>query len=159
MERSTEGAMGQARAFATYLDELREAVLKVAEPLDEETLNRRPPGLTNTPGILLRHLVGSERYWIHRTVGGDPVKRDRDAEFAPQLPVRKSEVLAELSRVGARTREILEHLPDEALEERVEVQRGERTETVTKLYAILQTIAHYSYHLGQLRVHAKLLGG
>lgn len=102
--------------------------------------------------------MGSERYWIHRTVGGDPVERDREAEFAHEVPVRKPEVLAELARVGARTRAILEHLPDEALGERVEVQRGGRTETVTKLYAILQTIAHYSYHLGQLRVYAKLVG-
>ncbi len=151
MERVT----GQLSA---YLDELRDAVWRAAEPLSEDLLNRRPPGLTNTPGILLRHLVGAERYWIHRVVGGDPVERDRDAEFAQDVPVRKEEVLAELVRVGERTRQILAGLPESALGEAVEVVRGGRTETVTKHYAILQTIAHYSYHLGQLRLQAKLLG-
>ncbi len=150
-------AMGEARRLGSYLDEVREAVLRTAEPLEEAQLNRRPPGLLNTPGILLRHLAGSERYWIHRIVGGDPVQRNREAEFALEIPVRREEVFAEVRRVAERTRQILQDLPDAALEDSVEVQRGDRTDVATKRYAILHTISHYSYHWGQLRIYVRLL--
>jgi uncharacterized damage-inducible protein DinB len=149
--------MGEAQRLGAYLDEIREAVLRTVEPLKEDQINRRPPGLLNTPGILLRHLAGSERYWIHRAVGGEAFQRDREAEFSLEVPVRKDEVLEAIRRVGEHTRRILQDLPDETLEELVEVQRGDRTEMATKRYAILHTISHYSYHLGQLRIYARLL--
>ncbi|MCS7173200.1 MAG: DinB family protein [Armatimonadetes bacterium] len=149
--------MGEAQRLGAYLEEVREAVLRTAAPLSEDQLNRRPPGLLNTPGILLRHLAGSERYWIHRIVGGEAFQRDREAEFALDVPVRKAEVLEEIRRVAERTCRILQGLPDAALEETVEVQRGSETGMATKRYAILHTISHYSYHLGQLRIYARLL--
>ncbi|MDR5708953.1 MAG: DinB family protein [Armatimonadota bacterium] len=152
-----EEAMGEAQRLGAYLDEVREAVLRTVAPLSEDQLNQRPPGLLNTPGILLRHLAGSERYWIHRTVGGEALQRDREAEFALDVPVRKEEVLEEIRGVAERTRRILQGLADAALEETVEVQRGSERGMATKRYAILHTISHYSYHLGQLRIYMRLL--
>ncbi|MDR5682516.1 MAG: DinB family protein [Armatimonadota bacterium] len=151
--------MGHSQRLLDYLEELREAVREAVAPLDEAQLNTQPRGLVNTPGVLLRHLAGSEREWIHRLVGGDAYRRDRAAEFDPATPVRKDAALAELEAVARRTREILRALPDTALDEEVVTTRAGRTMEVSKHYAILHTLAHYAYHHGQLRMHVKLIRG
>lgn len=149
--------MSRAEALLEHLEELREAVRSAIEPLDDTQINTRPPGLTNTPGILLRHLAGSEREWIHRLVGGDAYERNREAEFDPDVPVSKETALAELDAVAQRSRAILRSLPDSAMDEVVSAKRGGRTVDVSKHSAILHIIAHYAYHHGQLRVQVNML--
>jgi uncharacterized damage-inducible protein DinB len=151
--------MSQAQRLLEYLDELRDAVRSAVEPLDDAQINTRPDGLINTPGILLRHLAGSERDWIHRLVGGYAYERNRDAEFDPTVPVRKAAALEELEAVAKRTREILRGLSDGALDDLVSAKRAARSVEVRKQYAILHTLAHYAYHHGQLRMQAKLITG
>ncbi len=151
--------MGQQVAtLMRNLDDLRRAVVEVVQNMDEAALNVRPAGLSNSPGILVRHLVGSERYWIHQVVGGEEVHRDRQAEFDPTVPVQREELLREVESVARRTREVLEALEDAQLAEPVEARAGDRAVQMQKLDAVLRQLAHWAYHHGQLQLLRRLVG-
>ncbi len=150
--------MGQAARLLRHLEDLRKAVVEAVQAMDEAALNTRPPGLSNSPGILVRHLVGSERYWIHQVVGGEDVRRNREAEFDPAVPVRKEEALQQVEAVARRSREILEALPDAELEQAVEAQAGPRTLHLQKGDAVVRALVHWAYHQGQLHLLRRLVG-
>ncbi len=151
--------MGQGARLARHLDDLRRAVVEIVQSLDHDRLNAKPAGLSNTPGILVRHLLGSERYWIHQVVGGEEVHRDRQAEFDPTVPVRREELLQRVEEVARRTHEILDSLPDERLGDPVEARVGDRTLRLERGDAVLRALAHWAYHHGQLQLMRRLLGG
>lgn len=138
------------------LDDLHRQIVELVAPLSDEALNRRVPGLRNTVGILLRHVAGSERYWIGEVLGGRPAHRRRASEFEHDR-VDGATVLAELARVRAGTREVLESLRPQDLLADVPVERSTGPARETKAYALLHAIAHAAYHLGQLRYLVTLL--
>ncbi|MER3455892.1 MAG: hypothetical protein C4304_03190 [candidate division GAL15 bacterium] len=153
-----EEQMQQAARVARHLDDVRRAVAEVVQTVDDVQLNRRPEGVSNTPGILVRHAVGSERYWIHQVVGGHDVRRDRQAEFDPSVPVRRDDLLRQLEEVARTTHEVLDGLLDERLADPVEGQAGGRTLQMEKGDAVLRALAHWAYHHGQLQLMRRLLG-
>lgn len=138
------------------LEELRKEVVEAVAPLDDDQINRAVPGLSNTVGILLRHLAGSERYWIGEVAGGRPAQRDRDAEFGRER-LSKAELLADLERVAALSREVLENLSREDLTAQVEARRLSGVLRETRLFALLHGTQHLAYHLGQIRLLTKML--
>ncbi|MDR7418442.1 MAG: DinB family protein [Armatimonadota bacterium] len=142
--------------YLRVIGDLRRQLLETVTPLSDEQVNRTVPGLRNSVGILLKHLIGSERYWIGEVAGGRPAHRNRDAEFAA-APVRKPDLLAEIERVAAQTREVLDRLTPADLVQEVEVRRTTGTVTETKAGALLHAAQHLAYHLGQIRYLAKLL--
>ncbi len=137
------------------LEELRREVTATVTPLNDDHINRRVPGLQNTVGILLRHMAGSERYWIGEVVGGVPSQRNRDTEFGGER-LEKAALLAELDRTAAVTREVLARLRTADLLGEVDVQRSRGTGKETRAFALLHATQHLAYHLGQLRYLAKL---
>jgi uncharacterized damage-inducible protein DinB len=142
--------------YLHVLEDLRAQLLEAVAPLDDAQLNRGVAGLRNTAGMVLRHVAGSERYWVGEVAGGRPAHRDREAEFGPD-PVRKTQILAEIERVAATTREVLERLTAADLVHEVEVRRVRGPSRETKAGALLHAIQHLAYHLGQVRYLAKLL--
>jgi uncharacterized damage-inducible protein DinB len=142
--------------YLRVLDDLRRQVVETVAPLSDEQVNRTVPGLRNSVGILLKHLVGSERYWVGEVAGGRPAHRYRDAEFEHE-PVRKADLLAEIERVAAQTRDVLDRLTAADLAQEVEVRRTRGTVQDTKSGALLHATQHLAYHLGQIRYLAKLV--
>lgn len=139
------------------LDDLHRQIADLAALLSDDALNRTVPGLRNTAGILLRHIAGSERYWIGEVVGGRPAHRRRAGEFEHDR-VEGAAVRAELARVRALTREVLEELRAPDLLAEVTVERSTGPTTETKAYAVLHAVQHAAFHLGQLRYLVRLLG-
>jgi len=87
----------QVRPFVQSLETLHKDIFAAVEPLTDREVNWAHPQLSNTIGILLRHVAGSERYWIIEIVGGREVPRDRDAEFGHE-PLSKDRVVADLCK-------------------------------------------------------------
>jgi len=137
------------------LEDLTRQVVETVTPLDDEQINRTVAGLQNSVGILLRHMAGSERYWIGEVAGGRPAHRNRDSEFGHE-PLRKSELLAELERVTALSREVIGGISRDDLMTLVDVQRTKVVKE-TKAFALMHATQHLAYHLGQLRYLAKLV--
>ncbi len=145
-------------AHLRELEDLHRQVFEMVAPLDDDAINRPVPGLTNTIGIVLRHVAGSERYWIGEVVGGRPAHRNRAAEFGHDR-LRKTALMQELGGVDSLSREVLGRLTDDELLREVEVQRGKDVVKETKAYALVHATQHLAYHVGQLRFLTRLLKG
>lgn len=137
------------------LEDLRGQLFAALEPLADTEVNRRFPGLENTIGILLRHMAGSERYWIGSVVGGEPSHRNRDAEFGHDS-LSKSVLLEELRSVQAQTKQILSRTRSADLDAPVRVERARGAVEKTKAWAIIHATQHLAYHLGQVRLMATM---
>src|SRR2546427_8696538 len=111
------------RALTAYLDETWNALLKAVEGADDRLLHWTPGPEFNSVAILLRHLAGSERWWIGEAIGGIPSGRVRDAEFHHDRP-RRDDVLRSVEEARRLTRQVLGAMSMRDLE-------AESTPTVT----------------------------
>src|SRR5437667_327310 len=85
------------------LESLHEDIFKAVDPLGDAEINWVHPQLSNTIGILLRHVAGSERYWIGEVVGGRAMHRKRETEFTHE-PLTKAPLVENLLRAHTRRR-------------------------------------------------------
>lgn len=145
----------QIKPFIETIDLLHEDIFKAVEPLNDEEINWRHPFLTNTVGILLRHIAGSERYWILEVMGGRNIQRKRDEEFG-QERLQKAPLLQNLRAAQREVKDALEALsPGQELEEVEQTFRG-KTTRFTRSWAILHSIQHTAYHLGQIQLFSRM---
>src|SRR5436309_8916433 len=70
------------------VESLHEEIFKAVEPLGDAEINWVHPQLSNTIGILLRHVAGSERYWIGEVVGGRAMHRQLETELTQGPPMK-----------------------------------------------------------------------
>ncbi len=140
------------------MDELRQQLVETVNPMTDDQVNAAVAGFTNTVGTIVRHLAGSEKYWIGEIVGGRPAHRNRDAEFGRDR-LTKSDVLAQIEQAGVLTRDVLSAMTPQDWTAAVEIKRTTGTIRRTKGYAVIHAVAHLSYHLGQLKLFSKALLG
>ena len=131
-----------------YLTKLRSAV----EALPADALWWRPNEQSNSVGNLLLHLNGNIRQWIVCGVGGATGSRDRAAEFAATDGPAASVLMADLETALSEIDRILGALTPADLLERRTIQGRE----LTVLGAIYHVVEHFSHHLGQIVLIAKL---
>ncbi len=141
--------------YQTELHEGRKRVLQALDGLDAEALNWRPlPQNTNSLFVLATHLLGSERDWMHKTVGQRKVERDRAAEFR----ARGDDVAALRSQyadVERETDQILSQLREEEMDV---VHTGERR-PYTVRWCILHVLEHYAEHAAHMELTRQLWEG
>jgi len=136
-----------------YLSQEYPAKLRNAlAAIPEDKLWWRPNEESNSVGNLLLHLTGNIRQWIVAGVGGASVTRNRAAEFATRDGGSAAEILAELERALAEVDQVLSELTAVRLAERCTIQGRD----VTVLDAVLHVVEHFSYHLGQIILVAKI---
>lgn len=124
-----------------------------AYPTDDE-LWIAPPGVSNSTGVLVRHLCGNLRHYVGAVLGQSGYVRTRDAEFqAP--PVSRADLLALIAATEREITPVLASLTDEQLAgDFPEPQNGrifEGPDYMTHL------VMHLGYHLGQIDYHRRLL--
>ncbi len=127
---------------------VRADILKTLNGLNADALNWHPlPNGTNSLNALAAHLLGAERYWLHKQIEQHKVERDRDAEFNA------------CGENGAALRPIYERVERESdaiLERLVESDMDILREGRTVRWCILHVIEHYNEHLGQVRLTRQL---
>jgi len=141
----------RARYFLSteYRTQLRLAV----EALPADGLWWRANDQSNSVGNLLLHLNGNVRQWILAGVGGQPDVRHRAAEFDARSGPSASALLADLDRTLDAVDKVLADLTDANLLEPRTIQGRD----VTVLAAVFHVVEHFSQHLGQIILVAKLL--
>jgi uncharacterized damage-inducible protein DinB len=132
--------------------EYRTKLRKAVDALPADRLWWRPDELSNSVGNLLLHLNGNVRQWILRGVGGAEGTRDRAGEFAAREGPSAAALLADLDATLAEVDRVLAALtPDDLLARRTIQGRD-----VTVLEAVYHVVEHFSLHLGQIVLLAKL---
>jgi uncharacterized damage-inducible protein DinB len=138
-------------ALITELEQLREAVRQVAEPLDEKALWARPVEPGNSIGHLILHLTGNLNHFVGAKLGGSGYVRDREREFAETAPPDKATLLANLDEAVATFRRVVEGLTAEQFAApHPEPRFG------SVLTTLVHLVAHFALHRGQMSYLARL---
>ena len=132
--------------------EYRTKIRAAVESLPEEALWWRANEQSNSVGNLLMHLAGNIRQWIVGGVGRLPNTRDRDGEFAARSGSNASELLAELDRALDEVDAVLAGLTEADLD----TPRAIQGRDVTVLEAVYHVVEHFSIHVGQIILVAKI---
>lgn len=145
------------KGILSYLEETWESLLRVVEGADDRLIHWIPSPGFNSVAVLLRHLAGSERWWIGEAIGGIPSGRIRDAEFIPDRPERQ-EVLRSVEASRELSRRVLAKVSmvDLQAETAATVTVGSPPRRPTKLWALLHYLEHLGYHRGQILLLLKL---
>jgi uncharacterized damage-inducible protein DinB len=133
-----------AGAFSDYWEKVRERTRRVAAVIPAEKLEWRWKPGTYSPGDVLRHLGGVERWMWAENARRKPSRYPgHGEELASGLPA----VLAYLERCHAGAMEIFRGLRDEDLAEKCETPAGARL-SVAKWLRLM--VEHEVHHRGQL---------
>lgn len=142
--------------FENYLDLLQDChngILRALEGLPQTALDWVPGQDMNSIGVLLAHIIGSERYWIGDIAAQESSNRDRDAEFR----VRDVETDVFRKRLADNleyARNVLEKMSLEDLEAARVSPNNEREYTLA--WALLHALEHATSHLGQIQLTRQL---
>ncbi|MGI8926031.1 MAG: tRNA (guanosine(37)-N1)-methyltransferase TrmD [Tepidiformaceae bacterium] len=139
-------------AAAAVLEELFDDLLRLLDRCDAGAFHWKPPVAgANSIAALVRHACGSLDAWLARAVG-EPVERDRDAEFSGETAPEGVLAIAIEARLRARARLArLSEIDPGALRS---VERLDRTgpEDVTAAWCLQHALAHAAEHWGQIRL-------
>lgn len=144
-------------AVAAVLDrDLRTLRREVEAYPDDASLWQTVPGISNVGGTLALHLAGNIQHYFGARLGGTEYVRDRGAEFS-RRDVPRAELLTEIEAARAAVRKAVERVSEAQLSaEFPEPIADMRIETGEYL---LHLTAHFTYHLGQLDYHRRVVTG
>ncbi len=138
--------------YQRELQEERKRIVQALEGLSPDALNWQPlPQNTNSLFVLATHLLGSEREWLHHTVGNRNVERDRAAEFRAQGD-DVAALRAQFADVGRETDEVLSQLREEEMDVMHTGPRGR----YTVRWCILHVLEHYAEHAAHMELTRQL---
>ncbi len=152
---------GEASHFAAVLERIARNALAQFRGISDVDLNR-PLELpeSNTAFVLATHLIGSAEYWVLELAGERDVQRDRLSEF--RATGTGVELAARYERWLASMQELLHSLPDEQMDQPVNVSASYHPtldeEPMTLRDALLHAIEHCALHQGHLELTRQLLG-
>ncbi|PZX54880.1 DinB family protein [Algoriphagus chordae] len=137
--------------FERDIEKLKQEILAYS---NEDNLWKTDYKITNSAGNLCLHLIGNMSNYVGKEMGGFDYLRDREFEFAGKN-VPKSELLDRLEKLQQVVTASLEGL-DESMLERdypLEVFGGKMSHN----FFLIHLFGHFSYHLGQINYHRRLL--
>lgn len=123
---------------------------------DEADLWRLVPGISNSGGTLALHLAGNLQHFLGTILGKSGYVRNRDAEFASR-GVARTELISQVDAAIAAVQATLRSLSEADLQRpypepvaKVQVNTGD---------FLIHLASHFSYHLGQLDYHRRMVTG
>ena len=148
--------MKEIEGYIGIIRELHGEIKKLIDQVPAEFLDWKPIEgtgdlATNSMGALVIHMVGTQFNWIKAVIAGQPVSRDRDAEFAAK-GLSKGDLKSKLDGAMKMTEEILPGLTPEKLEE----SRKRRDQPVNVRWCILHVIEHLGMHIGHMQLTYQL---
>jgi uncharacterized damage-inducible protein DinB len=130
--------------FLEYLDRVHERTRRVVALVQDDDLEWAAAPGRMTPGDMIRHLAGIERYMYAETVHGRP---SRFPGHRPALAEGLAATVAYYDRLHAESRALFAELTDARLVEKCQTPAGTPITVGKWLRAMLE---HEAHHRGQL---------
>jgi uncharacterized damage-inducible protein DinB len=143
------------QGIVEHLDEMWTLVLDSVKDVDDTLFQWCVGPEYNSAAILLRHLAGSERWWIGEGIGGVPSHRKRDTEFVHDTP-RRADVLASVADARALTHRVLADATAERLQAPTAPTVPGDGARPSQMWALLHYHEHLGYHRGQILLILKM---
>jgi uncharacterized damage-inducible protein DinB len=141
-----------ARSRYLLNEEYRTKLRKTLDALPADALWWRANEQSNSVGNLLLHLAGNVRQWIVSGVGGADDRRFRAGEFTANGGQSLDELWTTVDAALRDADAVIAKLDDAALARRLTIQGRE----VSVLEAVYHVVEHFSMHMGQIILIAKL---
>ncbi len=145
------GGQPSGAALWTTLEGLHREMGNTLPGLPADALNWQPTEGANSLYVLATHVAGAERYWLGEVVGGQPQRRDREAEFRARGNDASAPLRA-LYDAGELSRQVLMSLRPESWME----PRTARGREYTLGWCVLHAIEHAALHLGHMQLTRQL---
>ncbi len=139
-------------ALIEELEQLRDAVNQVAEPLTDAELWTKPVDPGNSIGHLLLHLTGNLNHFVGAQLGKTGYVRNREKEFTETLPPSRDQLLAGLDAAVATFRRVVDGLTEDQL---LAAHPEARLGSVFK--ALVHLVGHFAIHRGQMSYLVRLV--
>lgn len=147
--------MNQKELNQLFQRDLDKLGTELAAYSDESNLWVVDKEIANSAGNLALHLFGNLRTFIGLDLGKIPYVRDREREFAAKS-ISREDLLAELAEVKkVIATSLLEMNPSSLGDLSKHAFFGYQ---MTIGYFLIHLYGHFSYHLGQVNYHRRLLG-
>jgi uncharacterized damage-inducible protein DinB len=146
----------EIRTYSRELQSLLARVCGCLDGLNEAQLNGRPPVAgANSLYVIVTHVLGNVRAWVLGIACGQPVTRDRPAEFRASGR-DASTLVAVAQRLSSEVNAALSALSPSELDRRLVPPQslwgeGDPYE-ISIREAIMHVVEHASLHLGQLQI-------
>ena len=140
------------QALIEELEQLRDAVHELAEPLSERALWSKPVEPGNSIGHLILHLTGNLNHFVGAQLGGSGYVREREREFTETQPPAKAVLLANLDAAVATFRRVVNGLSADQL-----AAPHPHTAFGSVAKALVHLAAHFALHRGQMSYLARLV--
>jgi hypothetical protein len=143
-------------AGLAVLDELYDDLLALIRETDDDALNWTPPvAEANSIAALTRHVAGSLDAWLTRAAG-EPVERNRDAEFRYRGTSRELIDLIERSREASHDR-FAQLATIDPFAVRFHRRLGDADESALSVaWCIEHALVHAAEHWGQIQLNRQL---
>ncbi len=140
-----------AEIFERDLLKLKEEILGYK---DENNLWLVENLISNSAGNLSLHLIGNLNHFIGATLGNSGYLRQRDLEFSSKH-IPRQEIIQEIENTITIIVPVLQRLTNEDLTKDFPLEKHGKT--VKTDYMLFHLLTHFSYHLGQINYHRRLL--
>jgi len=122
---------------------------------NEEDIWKIKEGISNSSGNLTLHLLGNLNHFIGATLGNTGYVRERDKEFSLKN-IPRIQLVEDLKKVTEVVKDTVTRLSDKDLEKDFPVPLNDKT--LSTSFVLLHLLGHFSYHLGQVNYHRRLIG-
>ncbi len=121
---------------------------------DEELLWIVRGEISNSAGNLCLHLMGNLNHYFGAQLGNTGYVRNRPLEFSDKN-VPRATLIQQIENARLMMKEVLSNLGDEVLAQNhtEEYNKGQDTNE----YYLIHLYGHFSYHLGQINYHRRLI--
>ncbi len=134
-----------------YQRDLDKAIEEISLFENETDLWKIGGDIKNSAGNLALHMAGNLLHFIGAQLGGSGYVRNREFEFAGK-DVSRDLLIAGLQEAKKIIDQVLPGMTKEQLE-----LMGENPFGMTNEKFLLHLYSHFSYHLGQINYHRRLL--
>ena len=140
-----------------FLQRINAKLDQVINGIEFPELNWRHFRISNTIGNLIKHITGSESFWIHHVVGGYKTNRDRPSEFEKN-EFQIINLREEIDNVHEITNNVLTNLTNEQLTEMYPMppQWAAADQNTTIHWCLMHVLEHTAQHIGQIFYIRKL---
>jgi len=121
---------------------------------DEKNIWLIDKGIANSAGNLCLHLIGNLNTYIGKEIGKTSYVRNRDLEFALK-DVARTELVKNIDATVIVIQNALSKMKEDELDKEYPLLVFDK-KTSTE-YFLVHLVAHFSYHLGQVNYHRRLL--
>lgn len=111
-------------------------------------------GISNSSGILVKHLLGNLNHYIGAVIGNSEYVRNREREFEHQ-PVPREELMGQIDVLIETLQKVLSGFNEKLLPQEYPLQVFGHP--MTYQYFLMHLLGHLNYHLGQVNYHRRII--